>query len=207
MVTEGARGDSLQHNQIRRHNVGGMEVEMIHQTLPGDCVLINYLNTESLVNGDGKIVMPPRELRDLVIQKRRQSNKDASDILEDNQPLSYADTVSLFSTIYGVEPQQQDVVPVAADRLSRQELASNIEHGVLEYLDTYPSGICTTGMGYHSRTLWKLAEDNYIVIDPMNQNGFERFSKARLVAYLTNLCLHQPAENNFFFFLRQNDEE
>ncbi len=208
MQGEGARGDFARQNIIRRHDVGGMEVEMIHQALPGDCVLISYLNTESLVNGSGKITMTPHELRELVIETHRQAGEDARDILQDNQPLNYADTVRLFSTIYGVKAQQEDIVTVAADNLSREGLRNNIENGVLEYLDTYPSGLCTTGMGYHSRTIWKLEDDNYIVIDPMNQNGFERFNKRSLVDYLTRLCGHQPAENNFFFFLRnENDEE
>lgn len=203
---EGSRGDTP-HNEIRRHRVGDMEVEMIHQTLPGDCVLIDYLNTESLVNGGGKIVMSPRELRDLVIQRRRQDGERADDIVQDNTPLSYKDTVSLFSTLYRVPLKQEDIVLVRADNLSREDLRNNIRSLLLDYLDTYESGLCTSGMGYHSRTIWKLAENNYIVIDPTNPDGFSRFSKDQLVEYLTNLCLNQPAENNFFFFLRSNENE
>lgn len=205
MKKEGSRGDQ-QHNQIRKHNVGGGEVEMIHQTLSGDCVLIDYLNTESLVNGEGRIVMSPRELRDLVIAKRQQAGEDATDILQDNQPLSLKDTVRLFATLYGAKAKQEDILLVNG-QVDHEVLRHNIENGVLEYLDTYSTGLCTTGMGYHSRSVWKLAEDHYIVVDPTDPSGFTRYSKRQLIDYLTNLCAHQEADNNFFFFLRESNEQ
>ncbi|HYV33941.1 MAG TPA: hypothetical protein VE973_03790 [Candidatus Limnocylindria bacterium] len=202
MRKEGSRGEQP-HNQIRKHDIGGKEIEMIHQTVSGDCVLIDYLNTESLVNGRGTILMPPHELRNLVIENRRREGKDAADILEDNQPLNYSDTVWLFSNLNKVKPEQEDILLVNARDIDRNALRNKIENGVLEYLDTYPSGLCTTGMGYHSRSIWKLAEDHYIVIDPTDPNGFSRYNKSQLTDYLTNLCAHQEANNNFFFFLKE----
>lgn len=204
-MRESGRGDYSQHNQIRRHRIEDMEMEMIHQTMPGDCVLINYLNTESLFNGDGKIIMSPRELRDMVIEARRRNGENTSDIEQDNTPLSYKDTVRLFSTINGIPAKQEDIVTVKGD-IARNDLRNNIEHGLLEYFDGYTSGLCSTGMGYHSRTIWKLSENKFIVIDPMNPEGFASLSKNQLVEYLINLCANQPAENNFFFFLRSSED-
>lgn len=194
-----------EYNRVQRHRIGDIEFEMIHQTQPGDCVLINFLNTESLVR-DNVVSMTPRELRDLVIEKRRMQGENADDILEDNSPLSYADTVRLFSTITNIQPKQEDIVTING-RIARQELRNQIENGILEYLDTYESGLCTTGMGYHSRTIWKLDTNMYIVIDPMNQNGFTQYDKNGLVDNLTNLCMNQEPNNNFFFFLRSKQDE
>jgi hypothetical protein len=194
-----------EYNQIMRHRLGDMEFEMIHQTMPGDCVLINYLNTESLI-GDGKIAMSPRQLRGIVVELRHQNHESSQDIEAENTALSYVDTVRLFSTITNVKPKQEDILTVDG-RMPRSDLRNNIEHGVLEYLEGYESGLCTTGMGVHSRTVWKLGEDVYIVIDPMNPNGFTQYSKSQLTEFLTDLCSHQSSDNNFFFYLRSNENE
>ncbi|NMC51575.1 hypothetical protein GYA54_02500 [Candidatus Kuenenbacteria bacterium] len=156
---------------------------------------------------EGKIIMSPRELRDLVIEKRRQSGEDPGDILNDDQPLSYTDVVRLFSLVLGSRPKQEDIVTVRTDNLTRGQVENNIENGILEYLDTYQSGLCTTGLGYHSRSIWKLDADNYILIDPMNENGFEKKNRGQLVDFLANIMLNQPANNNFFFFLREENDE
>jgi hypothetical protein len=205
MKREGSRGDTP-HNQIIRHRVGDMEVELIHQTFPGDCVLINYLNSESLINGRGKIAMQPSDLRRLVVERRQQEGEPYNDIDANNTPLSYKDTVRLFETFYGVKARQEDIVTVNG-LMEMSALRSNIEHGLLEYLDTYNSGLCTTGMGYHSRTLWKLDNDAYIVIDPMDLNGFKKYSKRQVIDFLTDLCHSQEPDNNFFMFLRNKEDQ
>ena len=195
MVTE--RRGYQESNQIIRHKLGNMDFEMIHQTMPGDCVLINYLNTYSLTH-DGMIPMSPRELRDIVIEQRRQNHETADDIVADNTRLSYEDVVRLFSTINNSRPKQEDIMTIDG-RTQRNNLKHNVEYGLLEYLDSYESGLCTTGMGNHSRTIWKLSDNIYIVIDPSDPNGFNQYNKQQLVEYLTDLCSHQEPNNNFFF--------
>ena len=197
---------SRQPNQniVLKHRLGDMEFEVIHQTVPGDCVLITYLNTVSLVT-DNKIMATPREVRDRVVQMRWEHHEGDTDILNDNQPLNYNDTIRLFQTIYGIDPRQEDIVFVNG-QIDRETLRNNIEHGILELLDTYESGLCATGLGEHCRSIWKLGRDMYVVIDPQNVNGFEQMSKTQLIDFLTNLCTAQEPAENFFYFLRTKSE-
>ena len=205
MAFKGDLPPQRNENVLQTHRLGNLTFEMIHQARSGDCVLINYLNTQSLV-GDGKISMSPRELRDLVIEARVQNRESYADIAENDTPLSLKDVVRLFPTILDVKAEQEDIVTVNG-KVDQRTLQHNIEHDLLEYLDTYEHHLCTTGMGYHSRSIWKLGEDMYIVIDPTNANGFDQMSKSQLVIFLTNLCHNKKPDNNFFLFLRSKSEE
>jgi hypothetical protein len=179
---------------------------MLHQLRPGDCVLANFLNTQSLetaikFNTDGQLLMTVQEARQAAIRMRQRDGEDWRDIISPDSALSYSDVIRLFSNIHEIPPQQDDIMTVEGRRdMTRLQLAAI---GVLEYLDTYKSGLCSVGLGYHSRSIRKLHGDNYALIDPMNPNGVEFMQTRSLMQFLATQMSGHPPNDNFFFFVRK----
>lgn len=175
--------------------------DMIHQVREGDCILANFLNTYSLERM-GRLPMTINEARLQAIDMRKGEHRDHADIVEPDSSLDYKDVINLFSKIYGVSPRQEDLETVEGQGKTQRELelaALNI----LDKLDTYPSGLVTTGMGFHSRTIKRLPGDNYAIIDPMNPRGLQLANTLGVIAVLDALMVDHPANENFFFFIRK----
>lgn len=192
------------HNVITREitlNGQPKRVELIHQVRAGDCILANFLNTVS-IELDGRLPMTVNEARQAAIRLRQAQGQDISDIITPDSPLDYKDVVNLFSSIHGKTPKQEDVLTLEGRNKSYDQLRVDAVE-VLEYLDTYDSGLCTTGLGYHSRTIKRMERDldRYAIIDPMNPNGFQFMDTPQIMEFLATHIANQPKENNFFFFV------
>lgn len=182
-------------------------IEMVHQVREGDCVLANFLNTESLEhairnNSDSELLMSVQDARRAAVNFRRRNGQDSNDIEERDQPLEPKDVVNLFTSIYGVPEQQEDVLTVEGRGKTQTELKDNALT-VLEYLDSYDSGLVSCGLGRHSFSIRKLDGDNYAIIDPMNRHGLQFTDTEHLMEYLTRYISGRPANDNFFFFIRK----
>lgn len=107
----------------------------------------------------------------------------------------------LFSSIYGVPPQQEDILTIEGrlDDATRQIKATYL----LDYLDTYGSGLMVTGLQEHCRAVKKLQGDNYAIIDPMSSHGVQIMNTDQIVPYLGALMANRPPNSNFFFFVRK----
>jgi hypothetical protein len=196
------------HNvSTREFTINGQQrnIELVHQIREGDCIPANFLNTAS-VEFDGHLPASIKEARNFAIRKRQEQGKDISDIVLPDSPLDYGDVVNLFSTLYGQPPTQEDVLTVEGRNKSNIDLQMD-SLNILEYLDTYKSGLCTTGLGRHSRTIKKLAGDNYAIIDPMNENGIEFKNTDQMVGFLSGYMANQRENENFFFFIRNEHEK
>jgi len=145
--------------------------------------------------------MTINEVRSSAIRMRREHREDFRDIGFANAPLSYTDAVRLFSSIYGQEPQQEDILTIEGrlSNITRQTKAVDI----LEYLATYPSGLMVTGLQEHCRAVQKFKGDNYGVIDPMNPQGLSMMNTEQMVVFLGGLMANRPPNSNFFFFVRK----
>lgn len=176
------------------------DVELIHQLRSGDCVPAAFVNTCSVELG-GKLPMTINEVRSAAIRMRSEHGEDFRDIAFANEPLSYKDTVRLFSSIHGQEPKQEDILTIEGrlNNVKRQTKAVDI----LEYLDTYESGLMVTGLQEHCRAVKKLQGDNYAVIDPMNSRGLSTMNTEQMVVFLGGLMANRPPVSNFFFFVRK----
>jgi hypothetical protein len=191
------------HNIIHRDVIiDGRQrnIELIHQLRSGDCVPSAFVNTCS-IELDGKLPMTINEVRSSAIRMRREQGEEFRDIAFANAPLSYKDTVRLFSSIHGQEPKQEDILTIEGrlSNVTRQTKAVDI----LEYLDTYPSGLMVTGLQEHCRAVKKLQGDNYAVIDPMNPQGLSSMNTEQMVVFLGGLMANRPPDSNFFFFVRK----
>lgn len=182
-------------------------VELLHQLRAGDCGLANFLNTYSIEEAynhgvDGKLPMTIQEARQAVIRVRQRTGEDFSDITSPDSAISYKDIVRLFSSIHSIPPKQEDILTVdGRDKTTTQLRLDSLT--ILDYLATYPSGLCTTGLGIHSRTIKKIQGDNYLLIDPMDSSGMETMNTAQLMDFLANHMNGRQANDNFFFFIRK----
>src|SRR5437868_2467778 len=87
--------DNNLHRVVRHHfDINGQtrNVEMIHQIRSGDCVLANFVNTESLEhaisnNTDAELLMTIQEARQAAVNFRRRVGQDSSDIEQRDSPL------------------------------------------------------------------------------------------------------------------------
>lgn len=132
--------------------------ELVHQIRQGDCVIANYLNTES-IERNGHVGFTVSEARELALLNRQMDSEKTTDIVAPDSPLNYEDVIRLFSGIYGVEPDlHRDMLTVEGMGFSFDQLRTQA-YEIILYLEKYPSGLVSTGMGYHSRTIKKLATD------------------------------------------------
>jgi len=175
-------------------------LELIHQRRAGDCVAAAFVNTCSLELG-GKLPMTISEVRSSAIQTRREHGEEFRDIAFADAPLSYTDTVRLFSSIHGIPPQQEDILTIEGRLSDRTRQIKALD--LLEYLDTYSSGLMVTGLQEHCRVVKKMPGATYAVIDPMNPQGVNTMNTEQIVPYIGALMANRPPNSNFFFFVRK----
>lgn len=194
--------DNNEHNIIHTNmQMDGQtrNVELIHQLRSGDCVPAAFVNACSFIF-DGHLPMTINEVRYSAIRMRREHGESFQDIVQPDSPLSYKDTIRLFSSIYGEEPQQEDILTIEGRLTNASRQSKSID--ILEYLDTYKSGLMVTGLGEHCRAVKKLEGDQYALIDPMNSNGISVINTEQMVVFMSQLMANRPPESNFFFFVR-----
>lgn len=176
--------------------------EFIHQQRSGDCVLINFLNTWSFVH-DGVIPMSVNEARLGVMNLRHDEGISTESIKKIDSGLSQEDVVLLFSLMSDTEPNWEEDVLQIDGRVDMRKLQL-IVLDILDYLDTYSSGRCITGLREHSTTIVKLKGDSYAFLDPFDPQGATFHDTAGMVELLANLIENRSQENNFFYFVRGN---
>jgi hypothetical protein len=196
------RGSNFHQVRSVELNIGGesRRVELVHQARPGDCVIATFLDTWSL-SRSGQIPMTIDEARSLAVSLRVTAGEDASDIQAKDSPLSYGDVINLFSVIYGRQPLQEDIITLNGRSRNRNELQLDILN-LLDYFDTYKSGLCTTGLGYHSRTIKALNDGRYAIIDPLWGDVVRTVETEELITFIADLCHDRVENDNFFFFIR-----
>ena len=204
-VNNDNNGHKVTIQNISKEDNETFSLEFIHQQRHGDCVLANYLNTSSLER-NGHLPMTIREARDLAISLRQDSSENIEDIVLPDSPLNYRDVCRLFSRIHDMPPQQQDILTINGINTSLQNL-QNQASLILNYLNTYPSGLLTTGMGYHSRTIKRLDNERYLMLDPLDPVGAEEFDTEEITLLLARLMLGKEKDQNFFFFVRDRENE
>ena len=202
--------DSESNNhKIRSHEIdldnGKKTIEMIHQQQGGDCVLANFLNTWSIEN-DGRLPCTIDEARKLVVNLRTKDNFDSTNIENPDDGLSPGDIMDLFAMINDCQWQEDDVLTVSGENIDTRQLQLKILD-ILEYLETYKSKVCATGLGGHARTIKKLKGDNYLLLDPQNEEGVQKMNTDQLLAFLTPLMKDRSGHENFFFFLRNKEDK
>ena len=171
-------------------NINGhlRRVQLLHQLRPGDCVLANFVNTCSIEEAsnkgiDSKLPMTIQEAKQSAIEIRRAKGDYYGDITSPNSPLDHKDVVELFSSIYGIPPKQEDILTIDGRNKTVAQLRLDALT-VMDYLDTYPSGLCTIGLNIHSQTIKKLQGDNFALIDPMNASGMKIINQIQLMDFL-----------------------
>jgi hypothetical protein len=198
----GSEMDNFHIRKKRLIKVNGQPrtYEYIHQQRSGDCVLANFLNTWSFVH-DGVLPMSVNEARYGAMNLRKDEGIDASSIQTIDSGLSQEDTVLLFSQLSDETVNwEEDVLSIEGQLDARQRQLKAID--ILEYLATYNSGVCVTGLREHSRTIVKLRGDAYALLNPTNSEGLLLYDTERLTGLLTDLIANQPPESNFFYFVR-----
>lgn len=198
--------ESHVHKIYNHHfNINEMErdIELIHQTRGGDCVLANLVNTTSFESSEGNISLTIKEARELAIRLRTQRGVSTNDIISPDSALMSEDAFWLFYNKLGSRaPRQNDFMNIDGNLPENQLHEKVIE--ILERLTECSKHLCSAGMQIHSISIKWIPEGTpkeYIVIDPMNQNGLKFLDTDEIINFIKSRVRGHRENDNFFAFI------
>jgi hypothetical protein len=179
------------------------DIELIHQTRGGDCVLANLINTTSFESNEGSISFTIKEARDLAIRLRNQRGVNTSDIISPDSALMSEDAFYLFYNKLGSRsPRQNDYMSIDGN-LPENQLHKKVIN-ILERLTECSRNLCSVGMQIHSISIKWIPNgipEEYIVIDPMNPNGLKFLNTDEIIDFIKVRVRGNTENNNFFCFI------
>ncbi len=178
-------------------------IELIHQTRGGDCVLANLVNTVSFESDEGNISLTIKEARDLAIRLRNQRGVNSHDIISPNSPLLSEDAFYLFYNKLGSRPPRQSDFMNIDGSLPENQLNHKVVE-ILERLAECSKNLCSAGMQIHSVSIKWIPDGTpkeYIVIDPMMQEGLQFFNTDEIMSFIKNKIRGRHSNDNFFCFV------
>ncbi|MFW5720164.1 MAG: hypothetical protein ACOCXT_04020 [Candidatus Dojkabacteria bacterium] len=162
-----------------RVNERWRDYEYIHQVEDGLCTWFTFMNLWSYIHG----YMPNIEF----------TGSPISGVNSDQM-------IEFFSWIHDNNPNNLNF-QFAIDSTSNPEQQLNTSTQLVDFLDTISAGSMIIGAKGLCTALHRVGEDAFVLVDPLNLQGLEVFSRNNAIAHLTSLLEAPNDIGSFFYFI------